>query len=76
MAMRDNEARRQKRLVDYVCLVGIDHLACNEDDVEDDCNERAQQPQLLRRFPAQNHPDCKSKCVLRQQNLQDTMIIL
>ena len=59
MAMRDNEARRQKRLVEYVCLVGVDQLVLDEDvEADEDCFERTQHPQLLRRFPAQDHPDC------------------
>ena len=68
MAMRDKEAKREKRLVDYVCLVGIDQHVWNDlegdneddnDDLDEDVFERTQQPQLLRRFPAQDHPDCK-----------------
>ena len=59
MAMRDNEAKRQKRLVEYVCLVGVDQLVLDEDEeADEDCFERTQHPQLLRRFPAQDHPDC------------------
>lgn len=59
MAMRGNEARRQKRLVEYVCLVGVDQLVLEEDgEADEDCPERTQHPQLLRRFPAQDHPDC------------------
>ena len=59
MAMRDNEAKRGKRLVEYVCLVGVDQLVLDEDEeADEDCFERTQHPQLLRRFPAQDHPDC------------------
>ena len=71
MAMRDKEAKRQKRLVDYVCLVGIDQHVWNDEEDNDDDDEdfagRTRLPQLLRRFPAQDHPDCKSVKILLQK---------
>lgn len=42
--MRGDEAK--KRLVDYVCFVGLDGLEGQEN-----------KPRLLRRFPSQDHED-------------------
>ena len=82
MAMRDKEAKRQKRLVDYVCLVGIDQHVWNDeddnddDDVDEDFAERTKLPQLLRRFPAQDHPDCKLECCKKSRDLLIILNIL
>ena len=50
----------KKRLVDYVCIVGVDDF--DEEILEDQTNnggvrQTIKSPQLLRRFPEEDHDD-------------------